>query len=259
MQDRYTGDIGDFGKYGLLRALTQTEENQAQKLGIVWYLNPDETGNRDGRHTGYLAAEGKDRRRFAACDEELYQALAQLVGAGRRSVKAVQESGILPPGTVYHDETLTLKNLERPRGKTLRQAQMERRESWNRAALEKTGDCEIVFLDPDNGLETASVKPHMVRAAKYAFYSELETYLSRGQSLMVYHHLDRSSKSLQQVHRRQREIYEKLGRRTLVMRYYRGSPRAFILIPQNRHRELVMERTRGMLAGAWSRHFTMIL
>ena len=75
---------------------------------------------------------------------------------------------------------------------------------------------------------------------------------------MIYHHLNRRSKSLQQVHRRQREIYEKLGRRAFIMRYHRGSPRAFILIPQDGHRREILERTRQMLTGPWGRHFTMI-
>ena len=33
MQDRYTGDIGDFAKYGLLRAL-----EAGHRLGVAWYL-----------------------------------------------------------------------------------------------------------------------------------------------------------------------------------------------------------------------------
>jgi hypothetical protein len=35
MQHRYVGDVGDFGKYFLLKRLTLTDLN----LGIVWCLN----------------------------------------------------------------------------------------------------------------------------------------------------------------------------------------------------------------------------
>lgn len=38
MQNCYVGDIGDFGKYGLLKALGGDD----LRLGVVWYLNPDE-------------------------------------------------------------------------------------------------------------------------------------------------------------------------------------------------------------------------
>ena len=43
MQNRYTGDIGDFAKYGLLRALCP-----GHRLGVAWYLYPDESHNEDG-------------------------------------------------------------------------------------------------------------------------------------------------------------------------------------------------------------------
>ena len=50
MQNRYTGDIGDFGKLGMLRAL----QAQDLTLGVNCYLAPDEDHNDDGKHTKYL-------------------------------------------------------------------------------------------------------------------------------------------------------------------------------------------------------------
>jgi len=47
MQDRYAGDVGDFVKLGLLRAISP-----GRKLGVAWYRYPDEAHNGDGRHTG---------------------------------------------------------------------------------------------------------------------------------------------------------------------------------------------------------------
>ena len=47
MQNRYTGDIGDFSKLGLLRALS----NAGLSIGLNWYLTPNETHNEDGKHT----------------------------------------------------------------------------------------------------------------------------------------------------------------------------------------------------------------
>jgi len=50
MQDRYTGDIGDFGKYSLLRNLTRDD----LCLGVIWYLNGKQEKNADGRFVQYL-------------------------------------------------------------------------------------------------------------------------------------------------------------------------------------------------------------
>ena len=47
MQNRYTGDIGDFVKYGLLRAISK-----GKKLGIAWYLHPDAGPSGDGKSYG---------------------------------------------------------------------------------------------------------------------------------------------------------------------------------------------------------------
>ncbi|MBQ9065866.1 MAG: hypothetical protein IJ123_10505 [Blautia sp.] len=53
MQDRYTGDIGDFGKLGLLRVL----ESQGLTIGINWSRTPDEDHNDDGKYTKYLKGQ----------------------------------------------------------------------------------------------------------------------------------------------------------------------------------------------------------
>jgi hypothetical protein len=52
MQDRYSGDVGDFGKFGLLRHILNGSQ---LKLGINWYLFPNEDHNEDGRFINYLS------------------------------------------------------------------------------------------------------------------------------------------------------------------------------------------------------------
>ena len=49
MQNRYVGDIGDYLKLGILRALSPK-----YRLGVAWWIYPDETHNADGQHIGYL-------------------------------------------------------------------------------------------------------------------------------------------------------------------------------------------------------------
>ena len=39
MQNKYVGDVGDFGKYGLLRRLACPEFTESPlSLGVIWYL-----------------------------------------------------------------------------------------------------------------------------------------------------------------------------------------------------------------------------
>lgn len=86
MQNRYVGDIGDFGKLGLLRQLHKT----GLSVGVNWYLTPDETHNGDGRHVGYL-----ENNVFRSCDEQLWSALGQIVKSGSRQVCELENSEIL--------------------------------------------------------------------------------------------------------------------------------------------------------------------
>ncbi|MBR3160173.1 MAG: hypothetical protein IKF14_13900 [Atopobiaceae bacterium] len=57
MQNRYTGDIGDFSKLGLLQVLHAA----GLSIGLNWYLTPDETHNNDGCHTKSTSSPGTGR------------------------------------------------------------------------------------------------------------------------------------------------------------------------------------------------------
>src|SRR5258708_2505541 len=60
MQNRYVGDVGDYGKYALLRALCRSTAAKSIRLGVIWCLFPDEHQSNDGKHISYL-----DDQKFA--------------------------------------------------------------------------------------------------------------------------------------------------------------------------------------------------
>ena len=65
MQNSYAGDIGDFGKLGLLRML----QSEGLSVGVNWYLTPDESHNSDGRYVQYLR-----KNSYRDCDDSLWDA-----------------------------------------------------------------------------------------------------------------------------------------------------------------------------------------
>jgi hypothetical protein len=81
MQDRYVGDIGDYVKLAILRALSP-----GRRLGIAWWLFPDSGSVGDGRHISYLGAPTKWRH----LDPQLYDALEQVVASGSRKITALE-------------------------------------------------------------------------------------------------------------------------------------------------------------------------
>src|SRR6266513_3351390 len=169
MQDRYVGDVGDFGKYALLRRLGGLPEDVPIRLGVVWCLFPDETHNADGRHLAYL-----NTPEFQSLDNVLIAALRTIIETGQRRVSSVLSSGILPAGTISCHEPVS------PARPCSQRDRLLCRSAWFARCSELTGNCDLVFFDPDNGLEVGSVPKHHPKAGKYIFWDELVPFWDRG-------------------------------------------------------------------------------
>lgn len=95
MKNQYVGDIGDYGKYGLLRFLAR----HGIKIGINWYLTENDD-SADGRFTNYL--EKPDDRYY---DPELYDELRKVAFLTNKTVQMVEEADLIP-GAVYFNSIL---------------------------------------------------------------------------------------------------------------------------------------------------------
>jgi hypothetical protein len=110
----------------------------------------------------------------------------------------------------------------------------------------------VVFIDPDNGLEIGSVGPYHARGPKYAFYEDLRPLIERGQSLVVYQHVNRTAPGSVQAASRMRALGEHLSvQRMWAVRFRRGSGRLYIVIPALEHEAVLAERTAQLLASEW--------
>ena len=149
MQNRYTGDIGDFSKLGLLRALRAA----GFSIGLNWYLTPDETHNDDGRHVNYLTQE-----RFRACDEGLWLGLGAIVKAGQREVHSMETDDILQAAFFSECLDFSADPKQKKRRYMPRTERNARRGEWFEHSLAAMAGCDIVCVDPDNGLVVPSAK-----------------------------------------------------------------------------------------------------
>jgi hypothetical protein len=170
MQNRYVGDIGDYLKLGILRALLR-----GYRLAVAWWLFPTENHNRDGRHIGYL-----DRpdlwRHF---DPSLFDTLRSIISSGRRSVRALETADILP-GATFASEFIST-------GGAAARRQHTRRELLD-AVQRKFEGADLLFLDPDNGLEPLGFRSTAHKSGKSIMISELHQLARPGRCLIVYHH-----------------------------------------------------------------------
>ena len=126
MKNQYFGDINDYRKYGLIRAL----QVEAQlKVLVAWMLTLNDQ-RRDGELRSYLR-EPDEWLRF---DPELYRGLTDLLDTGvTPRVGLIEESSLL--GTAdYFSEIV-------PDAATPREA-------WARRLLKAASESEFVFLTP---------------------------------------------------------------------------------------------------------------
>lgn len=243
MRHQYVGDIGDFYKYGLLRALCQAESEHPLKLGVVWYLTTDEETNNDGNKLSYL----NHPKRYEPCDPPLFQALTQLIIDQDRRVDAIAKRGILPHSTVYFEEPLSLRHLKGS------QVRLTHRAQWHGRAKATVAGCDMVFVDPDMGLAVKSTQLYDPKGPKYLCFKELADYTTSHQTLVIYQHLHRKT-----VENHLAEGIEQLKANLS----FSGSVltvsvphRLFFILPAPQHQELIKQRLAAIQVSPWQSYF----
>jgi hypothetical protein len=167
MQDRYAGDIGDFGKFGLARAV-----GAGRRLGVGWYLTTGEfENNNDGKHVSYL----EKPERFRYLDPGAFDALRTFyklhtAGTLPRTVASLESLALLE-NTIYFSEHVPYARASR--------------DEWAQRLTTTLRDAEVIFLDPDNGIEGSSL------THKHAAIAELSALRTKGRVVIVYQHQSR--------------------------------------------------------------------
>jgi hypothetical protein len=209
VQNRYAGDVGDYVKLALLRAVSPE-----YSLGVAWYLYPDEGHNADGRHISYLDHPQKWRH----LDPDLFDALGS-IARSERSVAALERTGVLGSATFAGEEITTadLKAHERA----------AERAKWFQRVQSSLSHCDLVFADPDNGLIDDG--PHRVRQRKFGKQLPLSEALSlsHGRTAIIYHHNTRYPGGHDLEVRSWRS---QLGRDTIAVRANAFSCRTFFVL-----------------------------
>jgi len=164
MQDSYVGDIGDYGKYSLLRAFCE----EISPIAVNWYKveASTDTMQNDGKFISYLDSPSK----YRSFDPPLFDSLSKIVKEDKDRTLARIEAENLFPG-IFFSEPLSSP-----------------RELWHQRALQATKNTDVIFLDPDNGLETERMYETDSATFKHVKWNELKDYYQRGQSVILYQH-----------------------------------------------------------------------
>jgi len=169
MKDQYFGDLNDYRNYGLLRLLCGPG---GLSLGIAWMLTaPD--GRRDGQRIAYLHQPD----RYRHFDPPLFDALHDIVlQHRRRRILCAEEFGLFPGARFFNDEFTD---------------DARQREALLPRLLEGFAGCDVVFFDPDNGLEVKSRPWSRKDSCKYLYWREVEATFQRGHSVLIFQHFPR--------------------------------------------------------------------
>jgi len=231
MKNQYFGDIGDYGKYGLLKFLAQRDV----KIAVNWYLTKDEKNKPgDGGFIDYL--KDKNEWKYLNYDKDLFVTLKEMVlpEPGIRDVKQFELKNAIPDVIYYHKEL----NLREPKTVAERKAY---RDEWHRKALITCEGADLVFLDPDNGLME---KPKYTKTAeKYIFPCEVAEYYKRGQNVVYYCHKGRRKPGPWESYK-QYMMHCLPDAAFMGLTFHRGTQRSYIFIC---HPEQV-ERYRSLLS-----------
>jgi hypothetical protein len=209
MKNQYFGDVNDYRKYGLLRVLTGQGGLSA---AVCWMLTPDD-GRSDGRFTEYL----RQPERWWRYDPDLFDKLKNLVAMqGERDIALAGEAGLLPAARFYV--------------RTLRD-DLQSRSRYFEVFWEVAQGCDLIFFDPDNGLEVKSRPLGRKGSSRYLYWAELGQAFSRGYSVLVYQHFRREKRDAF-VERMAQEMRHRTG--AVRVYSFRTARVVFFLLPSDR-------------------------
>ena len=191
MQARYLGDNKDFVKYALLWHL---HKSLGLQLGVNWYYTDPAhiVGEKkgDGKGRSYLAW-----RELDSCLYDKMDSLNRNVDAARKEKddKRIEEmfqeflqSEILPKGTKCFPNCLSEYEKLDPSKKKEKAAF---RSNWHRQAYEALKGANLIFLDPDTGLEGKTsgktLRGFQHGSSKYVSYSEACDYLQKDRVVVI--------------------------------------------------------------------------
>ena len=146
MKNQYFGDINDYKKYGILRTLSSGGKI---KIDVCRMLTEDNDNN-EGKFIDYLTKPDK----FRKYDPELFDSLSYSVKEiKQRKVTLASELNLIE-NALYYDKFLT--------------DYVSEREKYFSDFKEYSRDCDLLFFDPDNGIEVGS-KPYGMKISPNSY------------------------------------------------------------------------------------------
>ena len=236
MKNQYVGDIGDYGKYSLLRFLAESNV----RIGVNWYLTKND-GSTDGKFTEYLKNSDE-----AVYDNVIFHKLKKIAGRSDKAVQDVEKENLIP-GALYYNELIPEDSAD-TRGRDIN------RRLWFNNSLLLLKDAALVFADPDNGISFRK-KAGNKGSEKYVLPEEVTKYYNQGQNVVFYCHKGRrTADAWEQTKTGIKEYLP--DAQLIVLTYHRGTQRSYIFVLHPDDYARFDDILTGFIASSWGCFFT---
>ncbi len=168
----------------------------------------------DGKFLTYLGQPKKYRHR----DPVLFDWLRQVVGAEKDRRTARIETSTMLKAALFQSDLLT--------------DSLREREAYFAECAAKFTGCDLVFFDPDNGLEVKSTKRGGWNSCKFLYWEEVCSAFSTGASVLIYQHFIREKRGAF-IARMAEELRRRLNPATVFS--FRTPHVLFLLAAHERH------------------------
>lgn len=210
MKHQYFGDVSDYKKYSVLRAIT---DSGGLRMVVAWMLTPEDKRN-DGNVNKYLQNPAKWRKYETDIFDFLYESV---VTNQTKDLGLVEKRNIVPEVTYFWD-VLT--------------DEITNRKLYFDKLKQKSEGFDLVFVDPDNGIATSSVTKGRKNSSKYVFMDEISDLWDQNHSLLIYQHFPRVNRT-EYIKRKVGEIKDFLRNEEAYV--IRTTYMVYFLIPKKRH------------------------
>lgn len=172
MKHQYFGDVNDYVKYGLLRCFA----NAGLRIGVCWMLTPDDKRS-DGHKIQYLSLPDE----WGDHDPYLFGHLSKTLAArDGKHVRHIEGPNHIPGARFF--------------GVPVPDSQVERA-VWSKDMLTALDGSDLLFFDPDNGIEVPSKTIGQKDSSKYIYWKELTESWKHSKSLFVFQHFPRAKRN----------------------------------------------------------------
>jgi len=232
MKDKYFADLKDYRKYGLLRELATA----GLRLGVCWMLT-----DRDDRPGGDDTSYWHNPKRWRRFDPELFDFLTRCRAHPEfRTVRMAREWNLIP-NALFWEELL--------------RDDVPSRKTYFEGALTALRETDLIFFDPDMGLEIPSKKFGLKGSSQHVFLDEVHRAFGSGHSVLIYQHYPRENR--QAVwNRRAEQLAESLRRQSI--RGFATAHVLFLLAAQPGHMAAV-DRASYALLQRWASEFEQLI